>query len=317
MTQGPSEPPQRGRGRHVRLLLVASLAVAVLVLGALVVTSVLIFSKHRTGNERQPGTTPISITLSRCSSLPWPVLVDLCTHHQFKDLLQWRTIGGYVFVLERAYVDLNQLVIAYRVFSQSTGQQTLADLDAVITTSQGQSFQFYAEAFSNGGPQVFQARTPPVPAQTRALQFHDEVNNLVLEDLSRAGTPPAPQRTAVHGPVTFNFTLEYHGGLVVTPHQTVTVNARSVTLERVRISPSETILEGTTKGPVPSASYDTFTLNAAGRSTDSPASSGFGFGGESTPFSIEYDEGLLGQHGTWTFEISGLEGYWMFHFSVP
>lgn len=316
MTPLPSEPPQKGGGRHVRLFLTVSLAAAVLVIGVLAAISVLLFNRYRTGNEAQPGTHPISITLSSCASLPWPGLVDLCTHHQFKDLLQRRTMGDYVLVLERAYLDMNQLVLTYHVFSQATGRETLADLGAVVTTSQGQLFQFSGGAWMNGGPQVFQARTPPVPAQTRALQFHVEVNGFRLEDLARPGTV-LPQPSIVHGSATFDFTLEYHRGLVVTPHQTVTMKALSVTLERVRISPSETILEGTTKGTLPNSPQNTFTLNAAGRSPDSLASSSFGFGGDSTPFSLEYDDGLLGQHGTWTLEIAGPEGSWEFHFSVP
>jgi hypothetical protein len=315
MTQVPSEPPQGGRRRQTRLFLTVSLAAAILIIGVVIVTSVLLFNRYRTANQAHQGTHPIRATLSSCAALPWPVFVDLCTHHQFKDLLQRRTMGDYVLVVERAYLDMNQLVMSYRVFSQATGQQTLADLEAVITTSQGQSLQYYAGAWKNGGPQVFQARTPPVPAQTRALQFHVEVDRFRLEDLAHLGTAPASQIIAVPRPVSFDFTLEYHGGLVVTPRQTVTVQALSVTLERVRISPSETILEGTTKGTGPSSpGNDTFTLNAAGRSPDFPASSNFGFGGESTPFSVEYEDGLLGQHGTWTFEIAGS---WEFHFSVP
>jgi hypothetical protein len=322
MTQVPSEHPQRGMGRRTRLFLTASLAAAVLVIGVLVVTSVLLFNRYRTGNEAQQGTHPISITLSNCASQPMPVLVDLCTHHQLKDLLQWRKMGNYVLVLERAYVDLNQLVIMYRVFSQSTGRQTLADLsgaitDTVITTSQGQSFQPSAGASGATGPQVVQFSTPPVPGQTRTLQLHVEVNTLRLESWPLPGGTPPPLPTAVHGPVTFDFTLEYHGGLVVTPHQTVTVKALSVTLERVRISPSETTIDGTTKGTGPSSPNYTFSLDAAGRSPDYPAFSGFGFGGDSNTFSIGYYAGLLGQHGTWTFEISGLEGSWVFHFIVP
>jgi len=100
----------------------------------------------------------------------------------------------------------------------------------------------------------------------------------------------------------------------VTPHQTVTVNASSVTLERVLISPSETILAGTTQGPVPNSPDDIFSLNAAGRSSD-PTFSGFG-----STFIVGFYDGLLGQHGTWTFEISyesGQEGTWVFHFTVP
>lgn len=103
----------------------------------------------------------------------------------------------------------------------------------------------------------------------------------------------------------------------MTPHQTVTVKALSVTLERVRISPSETTIDGTTKGTRTSSLDYTFSLDAAGRSPDYPAFSGFGFGGDSNPFSIGYYDGLLGQHGTWTFEISGLEGPWVFHFRAP
>src|SRR5712692_1097250 len=106
MTPVPSEPPQRGRGRHVRLLVAVSLA-AILIIGVLAVISILLFNRSGRGNEPQPTTPPISITLSRCSSLPWSWQVDLCTHHQFKDLLQWHKMGDYVFVLERAYLDLN------------------------------------------------------------------------------------------------------------------------------------------------------------------------------------------------------------------
>jgi hypothetical protein len=100
----------------------------------------------------------------------------------------------------------------------------------------------------------------------------------------------------------------------VTPHQTVTVNASSVTLERVLISPSETMLEGTTKGPFPNSPDYIFSFNAAGRSSD-PTFSGFG-----STFIVGFYDGLLGQHGTWTFEISyesGQESPWVFHFTVP
>src|SRR5437762_8171545 len=104
MTQVPSERPQRGMGRRTRLFLAAGLVAAVLGIGALGVTSALLISKHNTGNEPQSGVTPISITLSSCASQPMPVLVDLCTDHQLTDLLQSRTMGKYVLVLERAYV---------------------------------------------------------------------------------------------------------------------------------------------------------------------------------------------------------------------
>jgi len=321
MTQVPSEPPQRGRRRHVRLILAASLA-AILVIGILAVMSVLLFNRSSKGNAPQPTPHPISITLSRCSSLPWSWQVDLCTHHQFKDLLQWRKMGEYVFVLERAYVDLNQLVMTYRVFSQATGRQVPAELvypvDTGITTSQGQSFTPSAGSFGPDGAAVVQFNTPPVPGQTQTLQLHVEINRLRIMGQHLTGTPPAPQVTVVPGPVTFDFALEYHGGLVVTPHQTVTVKGLSVTLERVKISASETILEGTTQGMFPGYPdrLYTFSLDAAGRS---PGGLSPEFGGESNPFrAVAYAE-LLGQHGTWTFEISETRynQAWVFHFRVP
>ncbi len=325
MTQVPSEPPQRGMRRLARLLLTASLA-AILVIGVLAVISVLLFNRSNQGNAPQPRTPPISITLSHCSNLSWSWQVDLCTHHQFKDLLQWRKMGEYVFVLERAYLDLNQLVMSYRVFSQATGRQTYAELDTVITTSQGQSFRPSAGSVAPDGPAVVQFTTPPVPKQTQTLQLHVEVNRLRLigSHLTVAGTPPAPQFTAVPGPVTFDFALEYHGGLVVTPQQTVTVKGLSVTLEQVKISASETIVEGTTQGTFPGYpdGIYTFSLDAAGRS---PGGLSPVFGGEGNHFSaVAYDE-LLGQHGTWTFTISGTiynpapsqAGPWVFHFRVP
>ena len=305
----------------MRLFLAASLA-AILVIGVLVVISVRLFNRSSQGNAPQPTPHPIGITLSRCSSLPWSWQVDLCTHHQFKDLLQGRKMGEYVLVLERAYVDLNQLVMTYRVFSQSTGRQVPAELDfpmdTGITTSQGQSFTPSGGSVGPDGPAVVQFNTPPVPKQTQTLQLHVEVNRLRIMGLHLTGTPPAPQFTAVPGPVTFDFALEYHGGLVVTPQQTVTVKGLSVTLERVKISASETILEGTTKGTFPGypVRIYNFSLDAAGRS---PGNLTPEFGGESNPFSaVAYDE-LLGQHGTWTFEISETRynQAWVFHFRVP
>jgi hypothetical protein len=315
MTQVPSERPQRGMGRRTRLFLAASLVAAVLVIGALAVTSALLFNKQNTGNEPQSGATPLSITLSSCASQPLPVLVDLCTHHLLTDLLQSRQMGKYVITLERAYLDMNQLLMTFRIFSPSTGRQISADLtDALVTTSQGQSFQMSAGA-GNADLQVVQFSTPLVPAQTRTLQLQVEVKALRLPilKLPPAGTP-LPQPSAVHGLATFDFTLKYHEGLVVTPHQTVTSNGSRVTLERVLISPSETILEGTIKGTFPGSPDYTFSLNAAGRSPD-PTFSGFG-----SIFIVGFYDGLLGQHGTWTFEISltsSTEGPWVFHFMVP
>lgn len=316
MTQVPNEPPQRERGRHTRLFLVASLAAAVLVIGILVVTSALLFNRQNKGNEPQPTTPPISITLSRCSSLPWSWQVDLCTEHQFKDLLQWRKMGKYELVLERAYLDLNQFVITYHVLSQSTGQEMLAILDTVITTSQGQTFMPSFAGWKSGGPQIAQFNTTPLAAQTQPLQLHVKVNSLLIS--SQPGIAPAPHPTTVPGPVTFDFPLEYHGGLVVTPHQTVMVKGLSVTLERVRIAPSETIIEGTTQGTFPHTLDYTLSLAAAGHSPSS-LSTEPEFEGDS-PFSAFTFDRWLGQHGTWTFEISfdpGREGPWVFHFRVP
>jgi hypothetical protein len=112
--------------------------------------------------------------------------------------------------------------------------------------------------------------------------------------------------------------LESHGGLVITLHQTVLEKALSVTLERVRIAPSETIIEGTTQGPFPHTLDYTLSLDAVGHSSSS-LSTEPEFEGDS-PFSAFTFDRWLGQHGTWTFTISygaGREGPWVFHFMVP
>lgn len=303
----------KGKARHPYL---STLAAAVLVAVLIGFFALVLQRPGTNAGSRQPEVSPIGHTLSSCASQPMPVWVDLCTHHQFTDLLQSRKMGTYIIELERAYLDMNQLLITYRVFSQSTGRQTPADLmDIRVSTSQGLSFQYT----SGMNSEVAQFSSPTVPAGTRTLQFQVEVKALSfsLLQLPPAGTPQ-PQPSVVQGSATFDFTLSYHNGVVVTPHQTVTVNGSSVNLERVSISPSETIIEGTTKGTFPNLPDDyTFLLDAAGHSS-SPTFSGFG--GDSNPFSIGYDDGLLGQHGTWTFKISSAsvqEGSWVFHFAVP
>jgi len=270
------------------------------------------------GGSGHPGVTPISSTLSRCVSQPFPVLVDLCTHRQLTDLRQSRTIGTYVIELERAYLDMNQLLIIYRVFPQSPGRQLPASLtDALATTSQGLAFPLSGGAGSANGLNVMQFSTPALPASTHILHVQVEVKALrtILQHPPLGGTPP-PQLTVVRGSATFDFTLSFHDGPVVTPHHTVTVNGGSVTLEHVLISPSQTIVEGTTNGNIPTSTDYTFVLQAAGRNAR-PTSSGFGSNG---PFLIVYNDGLLGQHGPWTFEITavpGQAGPWTFHFNVP
>lgn len=302
-----------------RLLRAVSLIAAFLVICALVVTSALLLSRHSTANKTQPTALPISITLSSCASQPRPVLVNLCAHHQLTNLLQSGKMDKYVIGLERAYLDMNQLLITYRVFSQSTGQQTPANLsDTLVTTSQGFTFSQSAGETPATGPAVVQFSTPSLPANIRALQFQVEVKALIfpVQKLPPPGTP-LPQQLVVHGSSTFKFTLPYHGGLIVTPHQTITMNATSLTLQQVLISPTETLIEGTTKGPLQSTPDYTMSLDAAGQN---PRPDGTALGGDSNPFSAVFYDGLLGQHGKWTFEISyasGQESLWLFHFMVP
>lgn len=261
---------------------------------------------------------PISSTPSRCTSQPLPVLVDLCTHHQLTDLLQLRPLGMYVIELERAYLDMNQLLITYRVLSQSSGQQTPALVaNALVTASQGLSFPLSGGIGQAQGPDVAQFSMSALPANIHTLHFQVEVKALRIapQHLPLEGTP-LPQPTVVRGSTTFDFTLSSHGGLVVTPHQMVTIGGNSVTLERVSISASQTIVEGTTQVKASISLDYTFLLRAAGRNA-SPTSSGFGNNG---PFLLVYNDGLLAQHGAWTFEITaipGLAGPWTFHFNVP
>ncbi|MBA2288411.1 MAG: hypothetical protein H0W02_23290 [Ktedonobacteraceae bacterium] len=297
---------------HARLLRTVSLvAVLLIILSFLIGTSALLLNRSHIGGAPQPTLPVPTMTLSRCASQPMPVLVDLCIHHQLKDILQWGRIGKYIFTLERTYLDMNQLVVEYRVLSQSSGQQILAD--AIISvTSQGQTFEQIGENGGETGPQASLFNPPPVPKDTQPLQIHAIVS--AIRPLpGRPGSSPPPIE---HGLITFDFTLAYHGGLVVTPHQTVTANGASITLERVAISPSETIIDGTTKGSLSGGSDTTFSLDAAGRNSGPAAST---FGGDGQPFSLVFYDALSGQHGTWTLQISepNTSESWVFHFRVP
>jgi hypothetical protein len=225
-------------------------------------------------------------------------------------------MGEYIFVLERAYVDLDQLVMTYHVFSQSAGQEMLATLDAVITSSQGQAFMPSFAGWKSGGPQVAQFNTTPLPIQTQLLRLHIVINTLFIRPLPEIAS--APRLTAVHGPVAFDLTLDYHGGLIVTPNQTVMVKGLGVTLERVRIAPSETIIEGTTTGTFPHSLDYTLSLDAAGHNSSGLLTEPE-FEGDS-PFSAFTFDRWLGQRGMWTFTISyhaGPYGPWVFRFIIP
>jgi hypothetical protein len=233
------------------------------------------------------------------------------------DLSLSQKIGKVTITLQKGYIDNNQLV--FGVVASPADEGTSLTNDALTTQS--------GTVLSGSGDSIGEKS-----GQTLAQSFFYDNNGI-------AGNPSSLNLTlkmnlvengkttnTTLGTATFNFTLPYHQGEVVTPNLSATSQGKTLTLAKVSISKVETQIYFT-GGPLytkqdrlkdeasKQSHYPQSDLQVAGSSAHSfnfDSTSGTADG----TFIFQYSHDFSQSHGPWTITITQGTYKWVFHFDA-
>ncbi len=230
---------------------------------------------------------------------------SLISNHLFVDINQSQTIDGKTVTLQDGYADASQIILSYTVspanafdivgrpdLSTQQGVELIPDNNLIIASSEktdGASFHFSSSRIT-GNPSILELR---------------------LKILMSSKTSPGHFKKL--GVATFDFTLPFHPGKVLTPGQQVTSHGKAVTLDYVSIAQSSTRIA--VLGLDEKAALNA-TLQPVGKATNSLEDISFATD-EPGAWSFIYDGDLSQDPGLWTFTIKQGIYTWVFHFVVP
>lgn len=156
--------------------------------------------------------------------------------NQFSELHQSQTVGGATVQLEAAYADSNLLVVGYSISAPSAD----TNVEFTAVTQQGLTLS----EFTGGGLDLNATNVPyftafntsdiTSPQQQLAFQLSGPVAQGTTTQ-AKLGHKPK-----MLGHVSFTISVPFHMGKILTPHQSITVNGQTATLERVVITPTLT-----------------------------------------------------------------------------
>ncbi|HET8844638.1 MAG TPA: hypothetical protein VFN35_24420, partial [Ktedonobacteraceae bacterium] len=173
------------------------------------------------------------------------LLVQLCQKNQLVDINQSQRMGDYTIILQRAYVDANQLLFEYKVLQNSTGKFVFLSpmhLDVTLQGAQGPI------AFGNatGTSHLAElASTPDVPTVISVFNRGVFPQNLqafdlliTLHDFGLGSQEDMAHLRLVKGTASFHFSLPFHTGNILNLDDSVKENGVTLTLFRAIITPS-------------------------------------------------------------------------------
>ena len=283
--------------------------VAVLVIGALLAGSLLLFSHHYTRTQVGGATSPVAlppqpIPAGMCA-YAGPALKYLCAQHQLTTIDRSYLLGGIPVTLAYAYADSNQICMLFFQHPAKPLPYSIQINDSSPVSSDGRSF-YGLGGWGNGNFYYFYYDAATVPVGTMQLDLRWKVN---YYDITKSNAPLAS--------ITFKLQLPIHAiQRVATPRQTITMNGLSVTLDRVVVAPSSTFvyLHG---GPTVPGSLTWLKVGNSTNRRNPP-----GGWTPSTLYTTDalfwYAIPLYQSRGAWTFTIQPAGSKpCVFHFSVP
>ncbi len=251
--------------------------------------------------------------------------VDL--EHQYIEVNQSQTIGGFTVTLEKAYADANRVIIAGTVKKPSGHIYNHAMLlGAALTTDQGVTLkQIGGDGYGNrNGNDAYVSwfDGAAINGAPKTLSLHLTATG--LDVTQQDGDDSTVQNYTVPGSVSFDFSVPFHTGRVANLHQSLTVGGTTITLERVVVTLSETRVylqagvpdqqqsqDG--KGPVPLITH----LSVGGWDSDHSQGAISEWETPDGLTEISYSVSLFDQHGPWTLTVQATDDSWTFHFNVP
>ena len=288
---------------------------------------------------------------------------------QFVHIGKAKTIEGFTLTVEDAYADANEIIVSYSITSanvEALGKGGhWAFNDVLLTTKGGANIP---ELLSRGtepdwaytknnqnkiatGLNVVYFDGSTIQGNPKSINLHttvtygcgsegggpssETINGTTTVLTPTPGSDCSAKATEVSNKLiwAFDFSLPFHTGRVVNVHQSVTSSGRTVTLERVVITQSETRLY--IDGFAYSNNMDELHSLQYNLSLDNKNYNEVQFGGQDTghPF-VWLEESLTDHHGNATFSIQPYPipanttptpydlpqvkgGPWIFHFLIP
>lgn len=278
------------------------------------------------------GTTYAGVTLLQSVTQGGPDTAAVYRQNLGETLALSQTRNGVSVTIERAYADVNRVMITYAVnphsgsviyagFATPTGQPTVSD-------SQGQTLPGY-DAYFQTDPQtndlvgIIKYDAETIPAAVHELALTVTVPGVHI--VSRAGS-------IVAGPYAFHFLVPVSAGETTNVGRTATVRRVAVTLDRVVATPSETrVYLRASVGFSPNEPYLTARITGEGYDSQAGAltdptdlvESGGSFQAPNGEEVEAFDNTLYGKRGSFTLTIDSIGssnrivGPWVFHFVVP
>jgi len=278
------------------------------------------------------GTTYAGITLLQSVTQGDPGAAAVYRQNLGDALALSQTRDGVTLTIERAYADVNGVMITYAVnphsstlmyggFATPTGQPAVSDSHG--QTLAGYDAYFQTDPQTNESVGIIKYDAESIPATVRELALTVTVPGLHMEN--RAGSSLA-------GAYAFHFLVPVSPGQTTTVDRTVTVHGVGVTLDRVVASPSETRIylrasvgfsrdEPYLTARITGKGYDT----RAGAITDPTelVEMGITFQAPNGEEIETFNDTLYGKRGSFTVTIDSIGssdrivGPWVFHFVVP
>ncbi len=316
----------RGQGSHVsvrrkRLTRFANLAAAVLVVGAIIAASILLFgTRHAatTGGNR-PVQQVTAQFYSGCNFSYDPGIQQVCLEHDFAPIHQSKVMAGYQITLDSGYIDGVRGVILYHVKKLSNGTYGYGQFfnpypRGLLSTQQGTALptsttvNWLVSTPKGAGESARFFYALDVPGSTGELHLHLDIAAMVFTGL----TPPF-RSAGVKGPVTFDFAVPFRSARrIANLNHTLIIDGKRVTLERVVVGLSATVLY------LQGINYNNYHFSLSVGKWNrplNPLGDAANVTGDIT--TLEADLPLLTETGPWTLTITGNGGAWSFHFIVP
>ncbi len=210
---------------------------------------------------------------------------------QYTDFHQSKGIDGYTLTLSKAYADANLVIIGYTIEAPK-GEQVLGKFNmGAATLTAGQNLTL-----------------PPLAGIT-AEPIGGINGNVLYYDASLIqGTPEElhlhlaiPYTIKIQGSLSFDFPVSFHPGRVANIQQAITANGKTLILERVVVTPSETrfYVGGFTQQDRIATKLFLANLTVGGHVY---SYSGGGSRNVDTRM-INYDKSLFSEQGVWTLAI--------------
>lgn len=264
---------------------------------------------------------------------------SLLTKDQFTPLNQTKRAGTLTGTLQAAYADANRLIVGISIDNSNLpsagdgGEWTL--IPESLTTSDGinlpsRGMYYLVDAKNMGSLLSFDASQ--IQGTPASLRIH-AVFSYYCSNLNDGQCSPQARVHNLANPfkLVYDFTVPFHPGRVVTVKQAVVSNGKTLTLERVVITPSETrfYLHGMSyfdftamQSHLSGSSGTTLTIGDQTTPLGGPNAIGDPTDGRN-PYKLDTSISALeplanSRHGTWTLHISdATKGPgWIFQFSV-